>query len=556
MQARTSFLNGKFQEKVILREINVKIFLTFHMHIHFFLKNIMENAQAWPIVEAQRIYRYINGKVPQKGFVLFETGYGPSGLPHIGTFGEVVRTCFVKFAFEKLYPQIPTKLYCVSDDIDGMRKIPENIPNKELITPHLKKPLTKVPDPFQTNESYGHNMNARLRAFLNSFNFQYQFISATEKYESGDYNQTMLKVLEKYDAIMKLMLPTLGEDRRKTYSPFMPICNKTGVVLEEGVLAVHPERGAITYRNALGEEVETEVTNGKCKLQWKIDFGARWYTFGVDYEIFGKDHLANEPIYKKVCEILGTKAPVSFCYELFLGEDGAKISKSKGNGISVEQWLECAPAESLALFMFQKPKTAKKLYFESIPKAVDEYIAFVHAYGREASYENPAYYIHYGNVPSFNLDGISYSLILNLASVCNPESDDILWGFIQKYAPHLHKGKYKFLDEMVAKSINYYKAYIKPQKKFKNASSIEKELLRQLHNYCSTTNETDANILQNAVYKIAKDADCDIKQWFSCIYEVLLGQTQGPRVGSFIALYGVKNMAKLIEEKLKHGVDF
>lgn len=512
----------------------------------------MRNSQAWPVLEAQRIYKHINGKTPTKGFVLFETGYGPSGLPHIGTFGEVVRTCFVRFAFQQLYPEIPTKLFCISDDIDGMRKIPENIPNKDLLLPHLKKPLTKVPDPFQTQQSYGHHMNSRLRSFLDSFAFEYEFISATEQYEDGSYNQTMLKVLEKYDAIMKLMLPTLGEERQRTYSPFMPICNKTGIVLEEGVIATHPQKGTITYRNALGEEVETEVTNGKCKLQWKIDFGARWHTFGVDYEIFGKDHLANEPIYKKVCEILGTKAPVNYCYELFLGEDGAKISKSKGNGISVEQWLESAPAESLALFMFQKPKTAKKLYFQCIPKAVDEYIAFVHSHHKnaEGKFENPVHYIHYGDVPNFNLEGISYSLILNLSSVCNPEDDDILWGFIQKYAPHLHKGKYQFLDEMVARSINYYKTYIKPNKKFAEPTQQEGELLKKLHDYCITTQETDVNAIQNAVYKIAKDVEFDMKQWFSCIYKVLLGQEQGPRVGSFIGLYGAKNMAKLIEEKI------
>ena len=513
----------------------------------------MQNSNAWPVLEAQRIYNHINGKVPEKGFVLFETGYGPSGLPHIGTFGEVVRTVFVKFAFEQLYPNIPTKLYCVSDDIDGMRKIPENLPNKELLIPHLKKPLTKVPDPFCTHKSYGHHMNSRLQNFLNSFGFKYEFISATEKYENGEYNQTMLKVLEKYNEIMKLMLPTLGEDRQKTYSPFMPICNKTGIVLEEGVISTNPQKGTIIYRNSIGEEVETEVTNGKCKLQWKIDFGARWHTFGVDYEIFGKDHLANELVYKKVCSILGTKPPVNFCYELFLGEDGAKISKSKGNGISVEQWLACAPAESLALFMFQKPKTAKKLYFECIPKAVDEYIAFVHSYHKneEGKYENPIHYIHYGNVPNFDLNGISYSLILNLASVCNPENDDILWGFIQKYAPHLHKGKYKFLDEMVARSINYYTHYIKPHKKFINPTKEEEELLVKLLELCKNTNETDANLLQNEVYKIAKDADFDMKSWFSCIYKTLLGQEQGPRVGSFIALFGTKNMAKLIEEKIK-----
>lgn len=512
----------------------------------------LESAKTWCVEEAKRIYKHINGRIPEKGFVLFETGYGPSGLPHIGTFGEVVRTCFVKFTFESLYPKIPTKLYCVSDDIDGMRKIPDNLPKKELLATSLKKPLTKVPDPFQTHESYGHHMNARLRSFLDGFGFDYEFISATEKYEKGFYNQTMLKVLEKYDEIMALMLPTLGEERQKSYSPFMPICNKTGQVLEDCNIRINKQTKTIVYTNTNGEDVETEVINGKCKLQWKIDFGARWHSFNVDYEIFGKDHLANEPIYKKVCSILGTKPPVNFCYELFLGEDGAKISKSKGNGISVEQWLACAPSESLALFMFQKPKTAKKLYFESIPKAVDEYIAFVSSFYKnpEKQFENPAFYLHYGKVPQFELQGISYLLMLNLASVCNPENDDILWGFVQKYAPSLHKGKYQFLDEMVLKSINYYENYIKPNKIFEAPNTMEKSLLMELQNFCQNTKETNPSLLQNEVYAIARDKEIKMKDWFSCIYRVLLGQKQGPRVGSFIALFGTQNMAKLIQEKL------
>lgn len=514
----------------------------------------MQNSKAWPVVEAQRIYEKIGKKIPEKGFVLFETGYGPSGLPHIGTFGEVVRTCFVKFAFESLYPQIPTKLYCVSDDIDGMRKIPDNIPNKDLLTAHLKKPLTAVPDPFGTASSYGHNMNGRLRAFLDSFGFDYEFISATEKYRNGGYNQTMERVLEKYDEIMAVMLPTLGEDRQKTYSPFMPICNKTGAVLEDCKITINKSKKTITYENALGEIVETEVTNGKCKLQWKVDFGARWHTFNVDYEIFGKDHLPNENLYKKLCQILGTKPPVTFCYELFLGEDGAKISKSKGNGVSVEEWLASAPWQSLALFMFQKPKTAKKLYFESIPKAVDEYITFVSAYHKgteEQKYENPVYFIHNGDVPTFEFEGINYSLLLNLASVCNPEKDDILWGFLQKYNPNLKKGTYKFLDEMVERSINYYKIHIKPYKKHDAPTAKERELLLELLEYCKSVPENEpADVIQNKVYAIGKNAEYDLKEWFSCIYRVLLGQKQGPRVGSFIALYGTKNMVNLIENLL------
>ena len=340
-------------------------------------------SNAWPFEEARKILAKIGGKTPAKGYVLFETGYGPSGLPHIGTFGEVVRTSFVRYAFSLLAPEIPTKMFCVSDDIDGLRKVPDNIPNPDLIRANLGKPLTSVPDPFETHQSYGHNMNARLRAFLDQFGFEYQFISATQKYQSGAFDSTMLRVLEKYDDLMELMLKNLGEERQETYSPFMPIDAESGKVIDKGVRGVDKQKGTVIYVNENGVEKEIPVTGGNCKLQWKIDFGARWYGLEVDYEIYGKDHLPNEKIYRRVCEILGKEPPVNYFYEMFLSEDGAKISKSKGNGISVEDWLKYAPQESLSLYMYQKPKTAKRLYFDVTPKAMDEYLAFLAAYAKK-----------------------------------------------------------------------------------------------------------------------------------------------------------------------------
>ncbi|MFM7620710.1 MAG: lysine--tRNA ligase [Alphaproteobacteria bacterium] len=516
-------------------------------------------SKSWPFEEAQRIYNKIHGKTPDKGYVLFETGYGPSGLPHIGTFGEVVRTSMVRFAFSLIAPQIPTKMFCVSDDIDGLRKVPENLPNADLIKANLGKPLTSVPDPFGTHQSYGHHMNARLRSFLDSFGFEYQFISATEKYRLGAFDATMLKVLEKYQELMELMIPTLGAERQETYSPFMPIDEELGIVIDKGVKAIDKKKGTVIYVDPNGCEKEIQVTKGGCKLQWKIDFGARWYSLGVDYEIYGKDHQPNEKIYRKVCEILGGEPPVNFTYEMFLSDTGEKISKSKGNGIAVEEWLKYAPSESMALFMYQKPKTAKRLYFDVIPKAMDEYLTFAQNFSNqsvEQKIENPAFFIHNGQVPQDSLNfNISYSLLLNLAGACNPENDEVLWGFISKYQAGLNKKSSPLLGQMVDRVINYYNDFIKKNKKYRQATDPEKSAIRDLVDSLKNIDESkknDPQELQNLVFQIGKNHgyEKNMRDWFLALYQILLGQDQGPRMGSFIALFGIEEFLKLVSDKL------
>jgi lysyl-tRNA synthetase class 1 len=517
--------------------------------------NHYQESTAWPFLEAKKILTKIQNKTPKKGFVLFETGYGPSGLPHIGTFGEVVRTAFVMHAFTLLAPNIPIKMYCISDDIDGLRKVPENIPNQQLITKHLGKPLTSVPDPFGTHPSFGHHMNAKLQKFLDSFGFEYTFISATQKYKSGAFNQTMLKVLQKYDELLKLMLPTLGEERKATYSPFMPIDSTTNLVIDKGVIGVNLEKQTITYLDNQQQKQEISVLDGNCKLQWKIDFGARWQTFEVDYEIFGKDHQPNQQIYSEVCKILGGTPPINFVYEMFLSETGEKISKSKGNGIALEDWLKYATTQSMSLFMYQKPQTAKRLYFDIIPKAVDEYLVFMNSFSNQnitQQLENPVFHIHQGKPPLNNVNfPINYSLLLNLASACNPENEDILWGFIAKYAPDINKKTSPLLAEMVQKAITYYHDFVKQNKVYlmPNVSQINQLQALKQHLLQSDCN---ANSLQNIVYQVGKEqgyAD-NIGSWFSLLYQMLLGQTQGPRIGSFIALFGVENFGKLIDKAI------
>src|SRR6186997_1749112 len=400
------------------------------------LRQAAEQSNAWPFEEARKIVARL--KKHPKNEVIFETGYGPSGLPHIGTFGEVARTTMVRHAFRVLTDdKIKTRLIAFSDDMDGLRKVPDNVPNKELLAQHLGKPLTKVPDPFGTHPSFGEHNNARLRAFLDTFGFEYEFMSSTQCYKSGLFDATLLKMLERFDAVMNIMLPSLREERAQTYSPFLPISPQTGIVLQVPVTAHDAKAGTITY-----EEPETQerftvpVTGGRCKLQWKPDWAMRWVALGIDYEMAGKDLIDSVKLSGEICRALGAAPPEGFNYELFLDEKGQKISKSKGNGLSVEEWLTYAPPESLSLFMYSKPRAAKRLYFDVIPRAVDDYLTFVEKFPAEAAaqqLENPAWHIHNGKPPAALGASLSYGILLNLASVCNAEAKDTLWGFISRY---------------------------------------------------------------------------------------------------------------------------
>jgi lysyl-tRNA synthetase, class I len=513
--------------------------------------------KSWIFQEAHILKARFDKGLCRNPYVLFETGYGPSGLPHIGTFGEVARTTMVRNAFHQLFPEVPTKLICFSDDMDGLRKVPDNLPNSAMLEAHLNQPLTAVPDPFGTHESFGAHMNARLRAFLDGFGFEYEFMSATQCYKSGMFDAILLKAAEKYDAMMKVMLPTLGADRQQTYSPFLPISPKTGEVLYVPMQAVDAKAGTITFDDGRGDILTLPVTGGHCKLQWKPDFGMRWAALGVDFEMYGKDHLVNGKIYSAICSILGGTPPEQFNYELFLDKDGQKISKSKGNGISIEEWLAYAPPESLALYMYQSPKKAKRLHFDVIPKAVDEYITFVGKY-HEATDEttkldNPAWAIHGGNVPQLGQADLSFSLLLNLAAACNPEDKSVLWGFIQQYISTATPESHPFLDKMAGYAVRYYHDFIGAHKAFRAPDDRERKALEALR--VSLQNELagsrDAEAIQTEIYRIGREGEFEpMREWFSCMYETLLGQAQGPRMGSFIALYGTAESVSLIDGAL------
>jgi lysyl-tRNA synthetase class 1 len=530
------------------------------------LRSLAEQSNAWPFEQAKAIVARLKKK--PKDEVLFETGYGPSGLPHIGTFGEVARTSMVRHAFRVLTDdKIKTRLLAFSDDMDGLRKVPDNVPNKELLEKNLGKPLTKVPDPFGTHPSFGEHNNARLRAFLDQFGFDYEFASATDYYTSGRFDAALLRMLERIEKVMAIMLPSLREERAASYSPFLPICPRTGLVLYVPVTAHDAKAGTITYEDPeTKESVTVPVTGGRCKLQWKPDWAMRWYALGVDYEMAGKDLIDSVKLSGKICSALGGTPPEGFNFELFLDEQGQKISKSKGNGLTIDEWLRYASPESLSLFMYREPKAAKRLHFDVIPRHVDEYQQFLDAFPRQDGRQqlaNPVWHVHSGKPPQADMP-VTFNLLLTLVSSSNAENAETLWGFIGRYRPGVTAQTHPKLDAMVNYAINYYRDFVAPTKKFREPTEGERAALQDLRDaLANMASGATAEDIQNVVYEIGrrepfldpvkkgKDGRPGVSlDWFNMLYQVLLGQEKGPRFGSFVAVYGVQNAVAMIDGAL------
>jgi lysyl-tRNA synthetase, class I len=517
------------------------------------LRDAAMKSKAWPFEEARRILKRYEAKAPEKGHVLFETGYGPSGLPHIGTFGEVARTTMIRRAFE-IISDIPTRLICFSDDLDGMRKVPDNVPNPAMLREHLQRPLTGVPDPFGEFPSFGDHNNAMLRRFLDTFGFEYEFISATDFYRSGQFDDTLRLAAERYDAIMKIMLASLREERQQTYSCFLPIHPETGRVLYVPIKNVDAREGTITFDDETGREWTLPVTGGHVKLQWKPDFGARWAALGVDFEMYGKDHSTNTPIYDGICAVLGGRPPEHMTYELFLDEEGQKISKSKGNGLTIDEWLTYAATESLSYFMYQKPKTAKRLWWDVIPKAVDEYHQQLRAFAgqtAEQQVDNPVWHIHGGNPPASHMV-VSFAMLLNLASAAGAEEKAVLWAFLRKYAPGATPASHPDLDAAAGFAVRYYNDKVRPAKAYRLPDARERAAIADLRARLAVwEGVADDEALQAVVYAVGRDHAFDpMRDWFKALYEVLLGASEGPRFGGFVALYGVTETIALIDRAL------
>jgi lysyl-tRNA synthetase class 1 len=516
--------------------------------------SIIQATSSWPFVEARKLIKERKSIFEKKGKITLQTGYGPSGLPHIGTFAEVARTTMMVNAIKQII-DIPTEIITFSDDMDGLRKVPENIPNKEILEKNLQKPLTSIPDPFKKFQSYGMHNNEMLKIFLDKFKFDYTFKSSTETYKKGTFNNTLLLVLENYEKVLDIILPTLGEERKKTYSPFLPICPETGKVLEVSVIEVNKKEGKIIYQNN-NKKVETEVINGKCKLQWKVDWAMRWYTFDVDYEMYGKDLIESAVLSKKVCQVLGKKGPNGFAYELFLDEKGEKISKSKGNGITIDQWLDYASPESLSLFMYQNPKRAKKLYADVVPKAVDEYLTCIDKFREQDDQHrllNPVWHIHNGEPPN-EKSIMPFSVLLNLVGTSNATDKEVLWKFIRKYKKNIEISDYPILDSLTKYALKYFKDVIKPNKKYRKPNQQEKKALQDLSKRLENCkDQIDPEAIQTIVYSVGKDNgyEKNLREWFKAVYEIIFGDQDGPRMGFFISFFGIKETIELINKSIE-----
>ena len=517
-------------------------------------KENLEKTSAWPFVEAKKMLRERKSFIEKKGKITLQTGYGPSGLPHIGTFAEVARTSMLVNALVQL-SNLPTEIITFSDDMDGLRKVPDNVPNHKLLSDNLHKPLTQVPDPFEKFDSFGEHNNEMLKNFLDSFKFKYNFQSSTSLYKNGFFNPTLKIILENYEGIMNIIIPTLGKERQQTYSPFLPICPDTGHVLEVPVLEIDKEKSKIIFDNK-GKKLEASILDGNCKLQWKVDWAMRWYALDVDFEMYGKDLIESAVLSTKIINLIGKKNPSGFAYELFLDEKGEKISKSKGNGITIDQWLSYASPESLSLYMYQNPKRAKKLYKEIVPKAVDDYLDCIEKSKKQNELQllmNPVWHVHNGNIPNEDMI-MTFSMLLNLVETSNADSKDLLWKFVKKYKPDISEKNFPIFDSLVGYAIKYFNDVIKAKKKYKIPNENEKLALQALTKTLEKCNdEMLPEDIQTLIYSTGKENGYsdNLRDWFKLIYEVVFGDENGPRMGFFISFFGVNETKELLINKLK-----
>ena len=513
----------------------------------------IEKTNAWPFVEAKKILRERKNNIKQKGKIILQTGYGPSGLPHIGTFGEVARTSMVVNALNYL-TDFPKEIITFSDDMDGLRKVPDNVPNPKVLNENLHKPLTTIPDPFNKFNSFGEHNNEMLKKFLNKFNFKYNFKSSTQLYKSGFFNESLKLILKNYKEIMEIIIPTLGKERQKTYSPFLPVCPDTGVVLEIPIIEIDEKNSKIIFDNK-GKKLEKSILNGSCKLQWKVDWAMRWYALDVDFEMYGKDLIESAVLSSKIIKLLGKSNPSGFAYELFLDEKGEKISKSKGNGITIDDWLKYASPESLSLFMYQNPKRAKKLYREIVPKAVDEYLEFIEKGKTHNELQillNPVWHVHNGVMPKEDTI-MTFSMLLNLVEASNSNSRELLWKFVKKHKSNISEKNHPIFDQLIGYAIKYFNDVIKQNKKYKKPDEKEKKALLALIEALDECNDNmQPEDIQTKIYTVGKENGYkdNLREWFKLIYEVIFGDANGPRMGFFISFFGVNETKQLIKDKI------
>jgi lysyl-tRNA synthetase class 1 len=511
---------------------------------------------SWPFKEAQKLQKRFFDFPPHP--VRFETGFGPSGMPHIGTFAEVARTTWVRHAFESLTNQ-PTELIAFSDDMDGLRKVPLNLPNPDMLAENLGKPLCDIPDPFGERESYSAHMNQMLVAFLDSYRFDYTFQSSQEAYRRGDFNDGLAVILGRVDEIKQMILPTMSESKRTHWSPFFPICEKCGRIYTTRVTGYHATDNTIDYVcdredggfTHCGHKGSTSIFNGRVKVGWKIDWALRWYSYDIGYEMYGKDLIESAKLSGKIVRKMGKQPPTGLFYELFLDEQGRKISKSVGKGLTIDAWISYAPLESLLYYIFQNPKQAKRLFWGIVPKSVDDYLAGLNQYETLDPDKRPNATIwHLFNqgktVPTYR-SPINFSLINNLISAVGADDIDLILEYLKRYDSSIGN-EMSIMEDLVKKAMNYYRDFILPKKDYRSPTDREKGMLKLLHAKLAGYEGNDEDELQSIPFAVARESDESPKAFFKMFYEVVFGQERGPRFGTFVQLVGKEKALHLLKK--------
>jgi lysyl-tRNA synthetase class 1 len=513
---------------------------------------------SWPFKEAQTLQKRF--KAPPDKPVTFETGFGPSGLPHIGTFAEVARTTWVQRAFEHLSGW-ETRLIAFSDDMDGLRKVPLNMPQPDMLAEHLGKPLCYIPDPFGQDESYSAHMNRKLQEFLDAYGFTYQFQSSQEAYERGDFDEGLAILLQKVEQVRAIILPTLGQDKRADWSPFFPICQKCGRIYSTRVIGYHPEDNTIDYvcdqpigsAAGCGDKNTISILGGQVKVGWKVDWALRWYAYDVGYEMYGKDLIDSARLSGQITRLMSKQPPNGFFYEMFLDEEGRKISKSVGKGLTVNGWVSYAPLESLLHYLFQNPRRAKRLFWDVVPKSVDDYLADLRQYPSLDETKKPDQAIWHifnlgRNVPAYDA-GINFSLVNNLVSALGTDQAELTYEYLKRYDPSTANHE-DMVRDLVQKSINYYRDFILPGKQYRLPTEAERQLLQAARDRLSNFESDDENDLQTIPFDIARENDIPPAKVFQAFYQVVLGQERGPRFGTFARLVGKEKLLLLLDKAL------
>ena len=513
----------------------------------------------WPFKEAAQIVKLRKPRSDRP--VLFETGFGPSGLPHIGTFAEVARTSWVRNAFEEV-TGLDTRLMTFSDDMDGLRKVPLNFPNQRMLKEHLGRPLCTIPDPFSESDCFSGYMNNKLRDFLDTYQFNYEFKSSSVSYKGGDFDQGLAILLEKVQDVHSIVAPTLGEEKRDSWSPFLPICPSCGSVYSTRVTEYFPSRGEIGFVcdgnggdfAGCGAEGEVSIFSGNVKVGWKMDWALRWYTYEVDYEMYGKDLIESAKLSGRIVRLMGKHPPVGMNYELFLDEEGKKISKSVGKGLTVDTWVEYAPIESLLYYIFQNPRRARRLYWDVVPKCVDDYLDALRKYPTiepEKSPEQALWHIYgRGNsVPSYGAQ-VNFSMVGNLISALGTDAPDLLVEYLNRYDKK--SDDYPVvIKELIRKGMNYYRDFILPKKQYRTPLASEADQLRQLLFALEGADFLNEEELQAIPFELARKNNIDPKLFFQMFYEIVLGQQRGPRFGSFAKMLGLEHIQQMLNKRIE-----